>query len=97
MRAVKLSLSLPALVACSLLLCACNTLADRRSLYSPKKGEGYWTRTLHEGTWKKRGTKPVDETVKKGGTRSNQPAPVTVPTPSTPLPESAPSTPPPAL
>jgi hypothetical protein len=97
MRAVKLSLSLPALVISTLSLCACNTLADRRSLYSPKKGDGYWTRTLHEGTWRKRGTEPADVTVKKGGQRAAAPIPAPPPPPATPLPEAAPETPPPAL
>jgi hypothetical protein len=97
MRAVKLSLSLPALFVGALSLCACNTLADRRSLYSPKKGDGYWTRTLHEGTWKERGTKPADTTVKKGGHRAAEPTPVVPAPPNAPLPEAEPGTPPPAL
>lgn len=97
MRAVKLSPSLPVLFLCALSLCACNTLANRRSLYAPKKGEGYWTRTLDEGTWKKRGTKPADATVKKGGSRGAAPSPAVPPPPSTPLPESEPGTPPSAL
>jgi hypothetical protein len=98
MRAVKLSLSLLALCGVALSLCACNTLANRRSLYSPKKGDGYWTRTLHEGTWKERGTQPADTTVKRGGgTRTTTPIPPP-PAPTTePLPEPAVATPPPAL
>jgi hypothetical protein len=98
MRAVKISLSLPALLLCVLSLCACDTLANRRSLYSPKKGEGYWTRTLHEGTWRDRGTKPADTTVKKGSrARTTAPAPNAPAAPSAPLPEPEVSTPPPAL
>ena len=91
MRAVKLPLSLLALVACALSLCACNTLANRRSLYSPKKGEGYWTRSLQEGTWKERGTEPADVTVKKGGSSRGGGAipPPPPPPPREPLPESA--------
>jgi hypothetical protein len=97
MRAVKLPLSLPALVIGVLSLCACNTLADRRSLYAPKKGEGYWTTTLHDGTWTKRGTKTADATVTKGGPPAPEVAPAPhapVATPSTPLP--APDAPAPA-
>jgi hypothetical protein len=100
MRAVKLSLSLPALFLATLSLCACNTVANRRSLYSPKKGDGYWTRSLHDGTWKDRGTKSVETTVTR--TRTQAPATQTIPPPpappSAPLPESTPQgTPPPAL
>lgn len=104
MRAVKLSLSLLALCGVALSLCACNTLANRRSLYAPKKGEGYWTRTLHEGTWKDRGVKPADVTVKKAGPRVAPatapvpPPPSSRPAPATePLPEAGVGTPPPAL
>ena len=87
MRRVKLLLSLPAFLVCSLWLCGCNTLANRRSLYAPKKGEGYWTRTLDEGTWRQRGTKPADTTIKKGGSPSR--APVVPPPATEPLPEAA--------
>lgn len=89
MRAVKLSLSLLALVAYALSLCACNTLANRRALYSPKKGDGYWTRTLHEGTWKERGTEPADVTVKKGGESRGGRIPPPPAPPTAPLPEAA--------
>jgi hypothetical protein len=90
MRAVKISLSLLTLVAFALTLTGCDTLANRRSLYAPKKGEGYWTRTLHEGTWKKRGPKPADETIKRGGARETAPASVPLPPPPPPpLPEAA--------
>ncbi|MGB8166587.1 MAG: hypothetical protein WCF18_03790 [Chthoniobacteraceae bacterium] len=97
MRAVKLSLSLLALCGVALSLCACNTVANRRSLYSPKKGDGYWTRSLHEGTWKERGLQPVDVTVKKGGSRAAAPVPPPPAPTAEPLPEPAVSTPPPAL
>jgi len=90
MRRVKLSLSLLVLIACAFSLCGCNTLADRRSLYSPKKGEGYWTRTLQEGTWRKRGAKPVNaKTFKRGGAPETT-APVPPPPPPLPPAESAP-------
>lgn len=98
MRAVKLSLSLLALGFVALSLCACDTLANRRKLYWPKKGEGYWTRSLHEGTYKDRGVKPADETVRKGGQPAAAPAPATVTPPPPPLPsEPVIETPPPAL
>jgi hypothetical protein len=86
MRAVKLSLSLLLLVSCALSLCACNTLANRRSLYSPKKGEGYWTRTLDEGTWKERGEDPADATVRRGNAPSSEAIPQPPPPPSEPAP-----------
>jgi hypothetical protein len=38
---------------------ACNTLADRRDLYSPVKANGPYTRSLHDGTWADAGVKPV--------------------------------------
>jgi hypothetical protein len=86
---VKFSFPLLALCALALADSGCNTLADRRSLYAPKKGEGYWTRTLQEGSWKDRGVKPVDTTVKRGGTPAVQPAapiPPPPPAPAAPLP-----------
>lgn len=57
---MKSALSLLILAAFSISLCGCDTLANRRSLYSPSKGEGYWTRTLDDGTWEERGL-PADE------------------------------------
>jgi hypothetical protein len=91
MRPVKILLSLPALFAVAWSLCGCNTLANRRTLYWPKKGEGYWTTTLHDGSWKKRGAKPADETIVKGGRPDRTPAsiPPPPPPPSAPLPEPA--------
>jgi hypothetical protein len=89
MRRVKFLLSLPAFLVCSLWLCSCNTLANRRSLYAPKKGEGYWTRTLQEGTWKQRGTKPADTTVKRAGSNASPSAPKVPAPPAPPLPEAA--------
>lgn len=32
------------LLAVSLVLAGCNTLANRRDLYSPSRGDGYWTK-----------------------------------------------------
>lgn len=90
MRAVKLSLFLLALVASAIFFPGCDTLANRRSMYSPKKGDGYWTKTLHDGSWRKRGPKPADETVTRGGSRQAQPATQPVPPPPPPpLPEPA--------
>jgi hypothetical protein len=93
MRRVKILLYLPAFLVCSLWLCGCNTLANRRSLYAPKKGDGYWTRSLHEGTWKDRGAKPADTTIRKGGRPTSAPAansPTAAPAVPTPNPEPLP-------
>jgi hypothetical protein len=78
---VKIAVPLLSLLALS--LAACNTLEDRRSLYSPAKGSGPYTRQLQEGTWKDR--KTVDEQYaeaqkqKKRGTKAATPAPETPP------------------
>ena len=61
LRAVKSALSLLILAAFSISLCGCDTLANRRSLYSPTYNEGYWTRTLDEGTWRERGLSPDEK------------------------------------
>ena len=50
-RAVKFSLSLLTLAAVVLTLSGCNTLANRRALYSPAEGSGHWSKqyaTYHE-------------------------------------------------
>jgi len=86
MRAVKFSLSLLALFAVALSLSGCNTLANRRALYSPKKGDGYWTRTLDDGSWRDRGTRSADQTVSHGY-ESVGPAPAPILPPPAPLPE----------
>jgi hypothetical protein len=71
-------------------LCGCDTLANRRRFYAPKKGEGYWTRTLEEGTWKKRGVKPAGSTpVKRSSARPVQAAPAASPAVSKPAPAPA--------
>jgi hypothetical protein len=49
MPPVKFSLPLAFLAA--LTLCACNTIENRRSLYSTEKVHGPYTRELEEGTW----------------------------------------------
>lgn len=97
MRAVKLSLSLLTLGFFALSLCACNTLANRRALYSPKKGDGYWTRSLEDGTYKERGTQTADVTVRRGGAPVSEPAPVPPPPPTELPSEPAITTPEPAL
>jgi uncharacterized lipoprotein NlpE involved in copper resistance len=56
---VKSAVSLLALVALS--LTACNTLVTRKDLYSPKKGDGPYTRALDNGTWR-RGVKTTVKT-----------------------------------
>ncbi|HEV7866166.1 MAG TPA: hypothetical protein VGO90_00690 [Chthoniobacteraceae bacterium] len=59
MRCVKLAAPL-FFILLGLFVVGCNTLANRRDLYSPKKGDGYWTRTLDDGSWKKRSTLPPE-------------------------------------
>ena len=49
MRPVKFSLPLALLAV--LAFSACNTLENRRSLYSNEKVHGPYTRELEEGTW----------------------------------------------
>ena len=44
----------PLLALAALSLTACSTDSNRRELYRPKKGDGYWTRSLEEGTYKDR-------------------------------------------
>ena len=62
MRAVKLLLPLLAL---TLFATACsNTNATRRSLYSPPRPSGPYTRSLEDGTWQQSG-KPVDQELKE--------------------------------
>jgi hypothetical protein len=50
--AVKFLVPLLALAAFS--LTACSSDATRRELYSPKKGDGYWTRQLEGDVYKGR-------------------------------------------
>jgi hypothetical protein len=57
MRTVKFAL--PFVVVLAFALSACNTVENRRSLYSPNKGSGPYTRTLEDGSWKK--NKSIDE------------------------------------
>jgi len=90
MRAVKISFSLLALFAIAISLCACDTHANRRRLYAPKKGDGYWTKTL-QGNWHHRGTGAADDPLAthNAPAPSNQAAPIPPP-PPVPLPEAAP-------
>ena len=44
---------LPLVILAALALCACNTIENRRSLYSIQKVHGPYTRELEEGTWGK--------------------------------------------
>ena len=57
MRRVKFAL--PLALCLVFATTACNTIENRRSLYSPKKADGPYTRSLREGTWNK--AKTVDE------------------------------------
>ena len=43
--------SLPLAIFAALALCACNTIENRRSLYTTEKVHGPYTRQLNEGTW----------------------------------------------
>lgn len=51
-RAVKFFLPVAAFSVLS--LAACTTDANRRALYRPKQGDGYWTRTLENETYEDR-------------------------------------------
>ena len=51
-RAVKFLVPLLALAA--FFVAGCATDANRRTLYSPKKADGYWTRKLEDGTYRNR-------------------------------------------
>ena len=90
MRAVKFFLPLVLFVACS--LPACNTVENRRSVYSPVKANGPYTRSLQDGSWKDR-TKTVDveyaeAKVQKKKSRMVAPKPAVAPAPVlAPLPE----------
>jgi hypothetical protein len=93
MRAVKFFLPLVVLLACG--LSACNTVENRRSLYSPARANGPYTRSLQDGSWRDRTAKPVDQEyaeAKKKKKQSRPVAPVTKPAAahapvSAPLPE----------
>ena len=90
MRAVKFLLPLVLFLACT--LAACNTVENRRSLYWPAKGNGPYTRSLQDGSWKDR-AKPVDveyreAKVERKKARTVAPKPAVAPPPvSAPLPE----------
>ncbi len=89
MPAVKFFLPLVLFLACS--LAACNTVENRRSVYSPVKANGPYTRSLQEGTWKDT-PKTVDveyrETkTQKKKSRTVAPAPSVAPAVTAPLPE----------
>jgi hypothetical protein len=57
MRRVKFVL--PFLLVLTFAVTGCNTIENRRSLYSPKKADGPYTRALQDGTWDEQ--KTVDE------------------------------------
>lgn len=84
MRAVKFSLLLVLGVAFA--TTACNTIENRRSEYTRKRGDGPYTRSLREGTWNK--PKTVDEQFAEGKrVRKDQkmaPAPAVKPAAVTP-------------
>jgi hypothetical protein len=82
MRPVKFALPLVALFALS--LCACNTIENRRSLYSPAKGDGPYTRSLEDGSWEH--PKSVDEQYSDAARKRRQmktaPLPAKAPAPA---------------
>lgn len=49
MRAVKFAL--PFALCLTFALSACNTIENRRSVYTTKKADGPYTRALKDGTW----------------------------------------------
>lgn len=57
MRRVKFVL--PFLLVLAFAVTGCNTIENRRSLYSPKKADGPATRALKDGTWEQQ--KTVDQ------------------------------------
>ena len=59
MRRVKFAL--PFALCLAFATTACNTIENRRSLYSPKKADGPYTRALQEGTWRNMESKTVDQ------------------------------------
>lgn len=69
MRPVKFAFPLVAFLACG--LAACNTVENRRSLYSPAKPDGPYTRSLREGTWKHR--KTVDQEYAEAQAKKRKP------------------------
>ena len=57
MRRVKFAL--PFVLCLAFAMTACNTLENRRNEYAPKKGDGPYTRSLKDGSWKHQ--KTVDQ------------------------------------
>jgi hypothetical protein len=92
MRRVKFAL--PFALCLAFATTACNTIENRRSLYSPKKADGPYTRALREGTWENMESRTVDQQyrdsrrqAKKGGSSSSSGGTNDV---STPLPAAEP-------
>lgn len=54
MRGVKSVL--PLLLLLAFVFSGCNTIENRRSLYKRKEADGPYTRSLEDGSWKKRQT-----------------------------------------
>ncbi len=86
--------ALPLLVPLVLVLAACDTIENQRSLYSPAKGDGPYTRSLRDGTWQDRSSRSVDEEYaeaqRQKGKKGAAPAPV-VPAAKPAAPEAAPA------
>jgi hypothetical protein len=49
-----MKLFVPLCARAALALSGCATDANRRVLYNPKRADGYWTRTLNNGSYKYR-------------------------------------------
>ena len=62
----------PLALIATIALCACNTLENRRSLYSTEEVHGPYTRALEEGTWGN--PKTVDEQYSQAQREKNWPA-----------------------
>jgi hypothetical protein len=89
MRAVKFAFPLVVFFACG--LAACNTVENRRSVYSPTKANGPYTRSLRDGSWKQREAKPVDQEYAEAKKRRKQPQPQPHSHPAAPQPTVAPA------
>jgi hypothetical protein len=69
MRRVKFAL--PFALCLAFATTACNTIENRRSLYSPKKADGPYTRSLEDGSWQRQ--KTVDEQYREAARQRRQP------------------------
>ncbi len=88
MRRVKFAL--PFALCLAFATSACNTIENRRSVYTTKKADGPYTRALKDGTWGE--AKSVDQQYEEAKRQRRQPkqsAPVPAPMPSAAAPSAA--------